>query len=157
MTLNIVEYILYTAISLIALITLILFIPHTIFSSLDDTPLIYYRILMLIAAFVQFLNALLINFNGTGDEITLPIKTLSIFLDWMYVLIVIPLAVPFINNTISAARTASQISSHQSPTNIPSLLNHMSTTDAIDIERRISTSLKCLQRLMACITFIVWL
>merc|ERR1719412_2768722 len=108
---------------------------------------------MIIASSLQFILAIIINFNGIDDDVIFSIKTLCIFLDWAYVLIVIPMSVPFVNNTISAARTASQISVHQDQQpNALSLTPHPSTTDSVETEQRIATSLTCLQRLMACMT-----
>eukprot|EP01084_Bolivina_argentea_P135470 238695_1 len=148
------EFMIYTLISVVSLFSLLLFVPHTLLSSSGDTPLIFYRYLMILAGLLLFLYNIIINFNGISDDVRRDIKTLCNFIDWIYILIVIPLVIPFINNIIKAAQTASQISTFKFNRTKLSLVPQNSDKDH---KLKDKNTNKCSKIFITLFTFLTWL
>eukprot|EP01083_Nonionella_stella_P073332 198204_1 len=108
---KVIEYLLNGFLSFIALLTFLSFIPHVILSSWNDTPLIFYRALMILSGLLLFLESVIISLNGVGLHASVEpeLRALCLFFAWIYLLFMVPLVVPFVNTMISAARTTSKV------------------------------------------------
>lgn len=92
--------------TVVTLIILFLFIPHTLLSSPEDTPNIFYRYLVIISGSALCLENVIITCQGIDSSLPDQLKRLCTSLDCLYILITLPLLIPFINNIINTSNTA---------------------------------------------------